>query len=451
VLSLDRPHSQAPSAAVPDPAEELAQQLVGAEPAFAAGLLGNAPEAVALRALRRHSRAAGADGLALLAALLDLGGEPRVLSAAAEAIGEVPSQAAADLANHWSLPHVPRETRKAARRALLRLAQRGFNPAPVEAPRPEATVTPRADRVRRALTSAVDAQGTRVLQLLVDLPRGGGHHVVAIVSAAEGVLRFEAGPATGRQFERLAEEGRQQMGLAMVELPPAHAREIIATAAEASRARGAGLPPQFAAFREALAPLPGDADAVARHPVYEELEAAALRYRPDLVDADLTLLERQEFAGWQPEPESVAPLAEEWANVERSPLALPPSVVTQRRNAIMDRVVELVLGPGGAAGFRRRLEDNALVLLRSGETQAARRALATAMSLDPPDAATARANPFVRALAQQAIDLALEARERPERVAMPGESAAAPGSDAPTETKSGILVARSLPAALADG
>jgi hypothetical protein len=386
--------------------------------------------------------------VSLLGSLLDLGGEPHVLTAAAEALGDVPAQAAADLALRWSQPGVARDTRKAARRAQLRLAQRGFTPSPVATASPEAVPAPRRERVRRALTSAVDGRGTRVLQLLVDLPLSGGHHVVAVVSAEEGVLRCETGPATGRQFERLVEESRQQMDLAMVDIPPAYARAIIATAAEASRSRGTGVPPQFAAVREALAPLPGDAEANARHPVYEEAEAAALRYRPDLVDADLSLLERVVFAGWQPPAEAVAPLAEEWVNVERSPLALPPYVVSQRRNAILDRLVDLALGPGGAAGFRQRLEDNALVLLRTGETQAARRALATAMSLDPPDAATAQANSFARGLAQQAMDLALEAREQSDDPATVVD-ASAPGDEAPKETKSGILVARSLPAALA--
>ncbi|MGH2367806.1 MAG: hypothetical protein ACRDI2_06370, partial [Chloroflexota bacterium] len=148
-------------------------------------------------------------------------------------------------------------------------------------------------------------------------------------------------------------------------------------------------------------------------PVYSELDdgtIASIRYRPDLVEESGELLERPEFAFWRPPPDRVAPLAAEWESAERGPLALPPSIVAQRQSAVFDRVVDVVLGPGGVGGFRRRLEDNALVLHRAGATTEARRALAAAARLDPDDPATARTHPFVRALTQQALDLALESR-----------------------------------------
>jgi hypothetical protein len=90
--------------------------------------------------------------------------------------------------------------------------------------------------------------------------------------------------------------------------------------------------------------------------------------------------------------------------VEQGPLTLPPAVLTQRRDAIRDRVVDLVTGPGGVPGARRRLEDNALVLLRRGETTAARRAMAAATRLDPDDAGAAHAHPLFQAIAERAIE-----------------------------------------------
>jgi hypothetical protein len=59
-----------------------------------------------------------------------MGSHPQAQVAALEALGEVPLQAAADLAERWSDTEAPRELRKAARRALLRLAQRGIRPTP---------------------------------------------------------------------------------------------------------------------------------------------------------------------------------------------------------------------------------------------------------------------------------------------------------------------------------
>jgi hypothetical protein len=132
-----------------------------------------------------------------------------------------------------------------------------------------------------------------------------------------------------------------------------------------------------------------------------------------MVEQSPQLLERREFQGWFPRPERIAPLAEEWERADQGRLAVPPTVVAQRRNEVMGKVIELILGPGGLAGFRRRLEDNALVLLRGGERRAARLAVAAAARLDPADPAGAAQHPLVATLARRALDEALaEVRER---------------------------------------
>jgi hypothetical protein len=84
-------------------------------------------------------------------------------------------------------------------------------------------------------------------------------------------------------------------------------------------------------------------------------------------------------------------------------------------------------------GARRRLEDNALVLLRRGETLAARRALAAASRLDPDDPGAARGHPLFRAIAQRAI----EAIVGPEGMAPP-KAPAAPDQPAPPEDDTGL-------------
>jgi hypothetical protein len=70
---------------------------------------------------------------------------------------------------------------------------------------------------------------------------------------------------------------------------------------------------------------------------------------------------------------------------------------------------------------RAHLEDNALVLLRQGETAPARRALAAAAALDPYNPTTAHLHPLFRTLAERALAVSAppdgdegEGGERPE-------------------------------------
>jgi hypothetical protein len=363
-----------------------------------------------------------------------------VQAAAAEALGDLPTQEAANLAARWAADDVPRESRKAARRALLRLAQRGLTPQVVPVAEAPPAAKPPPERIRRALMSAVYGQGLRLLYLLVDLPLQGGHMVLALVSELEGLVRFQAHPSTARQFERAVGEERQQLKLPLVDIPPAYARRLLAEAVAASRRAGTGLPPQYATFGEAIDVPPDPAALEVRSPVYDELDAAALRYRPDLVEQSLELLERPEFAGWVPAPERIESFVREWQEIERSPIALPPYIVEQRRKAVRDRLIDWLLGPGGVTGFKRWLEDNALVLLRGGEGLVSRQALAAAVALDAADPAAARAHPLLRGLAEQALDSALAALERgdaPGREARPGE---APGSPRPWGPASRLIL-----------
>jgi len=429
--------------------------LPGDGPAAAAAALTPLPPAVALAALRAYARQNGEAALPLLEGLLLDAAAAPLAAAALEALGEVPAPRAAALAARWAgegtdgapdesgAPGATgtRETRKAARRALHRLTQAGVQPEhrPRPAPAPQRE---RPERVRRALMSAADAEGTRLLYLLIDPPLGGAQMARVIASETGGLLRFEILDSTGRQFERYLTTSRPDRELALAEIPPAYARWLIGQAVAAAQAAGRPLPPAYLSFRDSL-PSP-DVEPVP--PIEDEPIYLEVRYRPDLVEQSVELLELPEFRMWLPDQAAVAPLAEEWRNVDSGPLSLPPMVVGQRREAILDRIIDLITGPGGVPGARRRLEDNALVLLRRGETQAARRAIAAASRLDPDDPAAAHSQPLFRAIAETAIEALLgpEATAPPqpaagEEAAPPPAAPAAPAApDTPVEDEPGM-------------
>jgi hypothetical protein len=363
----------------------------------------------------------------VLEGLLQDAAPASLVAAALEALGEVPAPRAAELAAHWAgdgadaatggAPPGTKETRKAARRALHRLSQAGVQPQlrPRPAPTPERE---RPERVRRALMSASDSEGTRLLYLLIDPPLGSAQMARVIASETGGLLRFEILDTTGRQFERYVTTARPDRELALAEIPAPYARWLVGQAVAAARAAGRALPPAYLSFRDSL--VPPDAEPVP--PIEDEPIYLEVRYRPDLVEQSVELLELPEFRMWLPDQVAVAPLAEEWRTVDSGPLSLPPMVVAQRREAILDRIVDLITGPGGVPAARRRLEDNALVLLRRGEGQAARRAIAAASRLDPDDPAAARSQPLFRAIATAAIEALLG----PEATAAPLPAPAAP-------------------------
>ena len=386
--------------------------------------------------LRRHARRGSTAAFPLVEALASMGNHPTAQLAALEALGETPVQAAADLADRWSGESAPKALRKAARRALLRLSQHGIQPTPPPAAAADGEAAARSERIRRALMTAVNGEGTRLLYLLIDVPFTGAQLVMAVSSQTHGLTRFDSAESSARRFKRFVEADAQRFGFALAEIPPAYARHLLSEAAAVSRAARDGLPQRYHSLRDLLAPTPDD-PAAAVSPVFGLPDADAVRYRPEPVEASIELLDRPEFADWVPPAERVLPLARAWEEAEGGTLALPPSAVAQRREATMDQLVELVLGRGGADGFRRRLEDNAYLLLRNGNGREGRRALTAALALDPPDLATAKAHPLVRSLAAQALDAARTA------LAERGES---PASGSATPPTLGASVAAGTPA-----
>ena len=422
--------------------------------------------------LRRYARSAGDGAFRLIESLAAMGTHPTAQLAAVEALGDVPLQGAADLADRWTADSAPKALRKAARRALLRLAQRGIRPAAQSAPADAAAPAARPEHVRRAAMSAVNGEGTRLLYLLIDVPVGPAQLGMAVVSQAHGLTRFETSGSSARQFERAVQEDERRYGFALVDIPAAYARLLLAEAVDVTRAAGRGLPQRYHSFRELLAPAEtetdGAAGAEARSPVYDLPEIDAVRYHPEPPEASIALLDRSEFADWAPEQDQVRPLAAEWEAAEGGTLMLPPAAVAQRREATMDRLIELVLGPGGASGFRRRLEDNAYVLIKRGaaagtsgaaDSRDGRRALAAALALEPADLAVARLHPLVRSLAARALDQARAALEEeatranpyglitPRAGASPAGAAPEPGDEAagpaqPSVRPSGLILPR---------
>jgi hypothetical protein len=406
--------------------------------------LGDAPAGVAGAALRRYARQEGAGALPLLRGLLDEpAAAPAVVLAALEALGDVPTAESAGLAARWAGegPDAPgaepggaadKANRKAARRALFRLSQAGVRPDTRPAP-PPPVERERPERVRRALMSAADSEGTRLLYLLIDPPLGSAQLARVIASDSLGILRFESFESSGRQFERYVASERPDRELALAEIPAPYARWLVGEAEAASRTGGRALPSSYLSFRADLAPP----DTVPIPPIEDEPIALEVRHRPDLVEQSVELLDLPEFQMWLPSQEAVTPLAEEWRDVEQGPLTLPPAVLAQRRDAIRDRVVDLVTGPGGVPGARRRLEDNALVLLRRGESTAARRAMAAAARLDPDDPGAAHTHPLFQAIAERAIESILgpegmrQTRREVPGVSDPGEQEAPPEPDEP--------------------
>lgn len=313
----------------------------------------------------------------------------RTLGALARAQGE----AALPLLTALAADVAARPLRRAARRALFRLGQRGIRP---ESAPTRPVVTRRTERAVRAWGSGVDGAGSRALWIVFEDSWAGLRLCSLIVNDAAGILEVAGGDISRKRLERELANLRAAQKLPWVETDPARAVGLVAEALALHRASNSTPPAAFGRWASLFVSAPAVA------PPAPPAEAD-----PALVERAAELLELPELAGWFLEPEAVQADAVELLEARESRLVLADHLKAQREASIVRRVVERELGPAARRVWARRLLEMALVFdtLDRTEHAALARAAAAALADETRDPG---GQPFAGALARRALAVAAE-------------------------------------------
>jgi hypothetical protein len=286
-----------------------------------------------------------------------------------------------------------RAVRRAAKRALYRLSQRGVAPAP--ASRPVPVVQRRAPRAVRAWLSGIDGSGSRAAWILFEGPYGGGALCSLILNDVIGIAEVAGGDITKRRLEAELAALRAAQKLPWVESEPTRALGLVAEALELHRERGTQPPAAFGRWQ------PFFAESGSPPPRAEPVADPALAAR------SAELLALPEMAGWFLDPETVQSDALEVQEARESRLVVSDQIKAERQESILRRVVEREFTPEARQRWSRRLADMAWIFEATGRPDQSALASAAAAAFAPPDADPLRL-PLARALAQRAFEVAGE-------------------------------------------
>jgi hypothetical protein len=311
------------------------------------------------------------------------------LRAFASAHGADALPALMQLADHAS----ERSVRRAAKRALYRLSQRGVTPAP--APPPAPVVQRRAPRAVRAWLSGIDGSGSRAAWILFEGPYGGGALCSLILNDVVGITEVAGGDITKRRLEAELASLRAAQKLPWVEAEPARAVGLVAETLTIHRERGTAPPSAFGRWQ------PFFTDAAPPEPPPAPIANADLLARSD------ELLGLPELGGWFLDPETVQSDALEVQETRQSRLVVSDQIKAERQEAILTRVIEREFGPEARRRWARRLAEMAWIFSATDRPEQAAITSAAAAAFAESDASPLR-HPFARALAQRALELAGE-------------------------------------------
>jgi hypothetical protein len=286
-----------------------------------------------------------------------------------------------------------RAVRRAAKRALYRLSQRGVTPAP---PPPTAPVVRRGTpHAVRAWLSGIDGSGSRALWILFEGAYGGGALCSLILNDVVGIAEVAGGDITKRRLEAELASLRAAQKLPWVETDPARALGLVVEALELHRERGTSPPPAFGRWQPFFAEV-----AAAGSPSVPEAD-------PALVNRSVELLGLPEMAGWFLDPEAVQSDALEVQEARESRLVVSDQIKAERQESILGRVIEREFTPEARRRWSRRFAEMAWIFAATDRAEHAAIAAAGAAAFADSQASLSH-HPLARALAQRALELAAE-------------------------------------------
>jgi hypothetical protein len=299
-----------------------------------------APAEVAVAKLREIRAAASAPDVAIartLARIID--------PAAAAMLTEMEGQAGG-------------ARRPEIRRALYKLRQRGIAAPEAAAAREQLQPAGAGGAALSAMFSPIDAEGARIVWILKPRAQGGVTRLWGVVSETEGLVGVMSTGLTRRELRDELGELEKRAGFHFVTGDWRLADFVLCEAWRATPADRRARVGDFLALRaELIAAAPPES---LEHPIYSELAAEA-RQEPAL-----DLMREPEMQQWRLPDASIRQYTEEIGRAGESVIVLNELQQRERVNLIVQRAVSELLSGPSRERIRRRFEDTAYYMLRTG-------------------------------------------------------------------------------------
>lgn len=368
--------------------------------------------------LREAGFDASASAPEALGKLRELQGKPGIGEAAiARALGNVEDAGAAEMLLQMEA-NASGGLRREIRRALYKLRQRGV--AYQEPEETRAKQMPAPSPVESGLSgfmSPIDAEGAQIVWLVKARTSGGVMRLWGLLSESDGLVGAQAQSLSRREFKTQRAELEKQAGVKLVAIDPRLADFILCDAYRRTPDSRRGQVGNFYALRAEVTGAQPPTDYT--HPIYAELREAAAG------EPSADLMNEPEIAEYRVAPEQLKPYLDEMNRAQESMLVVSRASQEQRIVGAVEHAMNDLLSGERAERLRRRLEDTALYMMKTGRPKPAGWAAAAAAKMR--DGADLKQVPFFRTLIQTQLGtlIAQESerkKEEPRLIMTPAEA-----------------------------
>jgi hypothetical protein len=336
--------------------------------------------------------------------------DARIAAVAGNIVSPAAAQLLAEMEGSASGP-----LRREVRRSLFKLRQHGIEPpsGPETAPSPAAGA---ASTSVSALISPVDPEGARLVWLLKPRVQGGLSRLQGLTSDSEGLVGANIVHLSRRELREEVREIERRTSVKLADADYRLADYMLCEAYRRTPPERVGQVGTFLAVRaEILAdPMPTEF----RHPIYDEF-AATLDQEPSV-----ELLNVPELGGWVVAEADLKPYLAEAEEIRQSPLVLNQYQQQERLDTLVGRGVAEFFADARGELMRRRLEDTAYYLARTGRHDGAQWAASAAARIR--DHRALERIPFFVQYVRRSMDLAVydqqkKTEQQPRLIMTPAE------------------------------
>jgi hypothetical protein len=295
-----------------------------------------------------------------------------------------------------------KEVKKAIRRTLFKLKQRGVALADVDLEQPPAFQPRRVQEEKpEAYVGPIDGTGSRpILIAIPQLPQGIGLGV-GVINDEKGILEYAFGRYSKKQAKEMQALFFKKLSF-MVETSLSHATAL-QEEAHGLRVEKGEASGDYNQIREWLLE---HVPPLENPPAYEFLSAESISGEV-LTDSQIQkLLAHPLLAGWVTQPDKLKSVADEIAHAERSPILLSGMQKAERINQIKETSIRQLYPEKQRALMKKRLEETAYLFLKLEEEHLARICLRCALSFLERDSPL-KVNAFLTAFLEKSLLLHL--------------------------------------------
>jgi hypothetical protein len=324
--------------------------------------------------------------------------EPSLTIPLIEALARIPNAQTAQLLLDMMDKVIDKKIIKSIKRTLYKLRQRGirWEQRPSDE-KPILTAPKPAEPL--GYLSPIDSTGSRILVIARPVPMKGLLVVFGIVSDIEGIQQFNVRQFNKKEFKEFIQSNLSSADFPVIEAPGSYCLHLLKESAALSQGLSKALPQGYHEVVDELRDVTWDGP----YPlIYQYIKEDEIKGRPHLLKGSVNLHTMMPFSTWHLGGQEVEKYASRITEARNSKIVLRGDQKEARVNAIYTEALEELFPEDRRYLWKRRLEEMAYVMLKTGREEEARAALSSAVDLENPFSPI-EPNPFIWNLVLKSI------------------------------------------------